>query len=293
LIKKLGEGTYGEAYSGLNINNHEKVVIKILNPDHFDIKTTKREALIMQILCHGQNILKIYDIVEEEEHKHPALVVEYIHATYYKELYPTLNTSDIKYYMKAFLQALEYVHQHQIIHRDIKPGNILIDPQQRKLRLIDFGFASFHYPGCKHGWAGTRMYVSPELIIGYEYYDYKVDIWSFGVMFAELIFNSETHHWFREHDRNQLLITIFQRVGLDQTKYFLNWMQSKNISYNATQWQEIIQTVTASIIITPPIVATTVEKEERKQPTWKEYVTDQNRDRATLEALEVLQHSLQ
>ena len=70
-------------------------------------------------------------------------------------------------------------------------------------------------------------------------------------------------------------------------------MQSKNISYNATQWQEIIQTVTASIIITPPIVATTVEKEERKQPTWKEYVTDQNRDRATLEALEVLQHSLQ
>ena len=89
LTKKLGHGAFGEAYLGLNIQK------------------------IMQILCGGPNIIKVYDLLQEAEHGHPAaIVLEYINAVYYKELYPTLNASDIQYYMKEFLIALKYMHEH-------------------------------------------------------------------------------------------------------------------------------------------------------------------------------------
>jgi casein kinase II subunit alpha len=112
LTKKLGHGAFGEAYLGLNIQKMERVVVKIIDPAMLDINTVKREALLMQILCGGPNIIKVYDLLQEAEHGYPAIVLEYINAVYYKELYPTLNASDIQYYMKEFLIALKYMHEH-------------------------------------------------------------------------------------------------------------------------------------------------------------------------------------
>lgn len=65
----------------------------------------------------------------------------------FKNLYLTLSEYEIRYYIYQLLKALDYCHSHGIMHRDVKPHNIMVDPSKRKLRLIDWGLAEFYRPG--------------------------------------------------------------------------------------------------------------------------------------------------
>jgi casein kinase II subunit alpha len=61
-------------------------------------------------------------------------------------LYPTLSDHDIRYYILELLKALEFCHSNGIMHRDVKPHNVMIDHEKRQLRLIDWGLAEFYHP---------------------------------------------------------------------------------------------------------------------------------------------------
>lgn len=75
-----------------------------------------------------------------------------------------------------------------IIHRDVKPGNVVIDHEQKKLRLIDWGLGTFHHPDVGHSLhVVTRPFKAPELLLEYYAYDYSSDMWSFGCMFASMV----------------------------------------------------------------------------------------------------------
>lgn len=63
-----------------------------------------------------------------------------------KVLYPQFTNYDVKYYIYEVLKALDYAHSNGIMHRDVKPHNVMIDHEQRKLRLIDWGLAEFYFP---------------------------------------------------------------------------------------------------------------------------------------------------
>ena len=65
----------------------------------------------------------------------------------FKVLYPTLTDYDIRFYIFELLKALDYCHSQGIMHRDVKPHNVMIDHQKRQLRLIDWGLAEFYMPG--------------------------------------------------------------------------------------------------------------------------------------------------
>lgn len=65
----------------------------------------------------------------------------------FRQLYKTFTDFDIRYYMFEILKALDYCHSKGIVHRDVKPHNIMIDHANRKLRLIDWGLAEFYHPG--------------------------------------------------------------------------------------------------------------------------------------------------
>jgi casein kinase II subunit alpha len=69
------------------------------------------------------------------------------HHTIMQVLYPTLTDMDIRYYIFQILRALDYSHSQGIMHRDVKPHNVMIDHAARKLRLIDWGLAEFYHPG--------------------------------------------------------------------------------------------------------------------------------------------------
>jgi len=91
--------------------------------------------------------------------------------------------------MKQLAQALEYLEKIQLMHRDIKPDNILIDICTNRLVLADFGSAKFYKDGETHAtYICSRFYRAPCLILDRNMYSTQIDIWSFGCVFAEFAY---------------------------------------------------------------------------------------------------------
>ncbi|KAK1682372.1 hypothetical protein QYE76_043220 [Lolium multiflorum] len=219
VVRKVGRGKYSEVFEGINVNNNEKCVIKILKP--VKKKKIKREIKILQNLCGGPNIVKLLDIVRDQHSKTPSLIFEYINNTDFKVLYPTLTDYDIRYYIYELLKALDYCHSQGIMHRDVKPHNVMIDHELRKLRLIDWGLAEFYHPGKEYNVrVASRYFKGPELLVDLQDYDYSLDMWSLGCMFAGMIFRKEP--FFYGHDNHDQLVKIAKVLGTDGLNAYLN-----------------------------------------------------------------------
>ncbi|XP_024977760.1 casein kinase II subunit alpha-4, chloroplastic-like isoform X2 [Cynara cardunculus var. scolymus] len=180
----------------------------------------KREIKILQNLCGGPNIVKLLDIVRDQQSKTPSLVFEYVNNTDFKVLYPTLTDYDIRYYIYELLKALDFCHSQGIMHRDVKPHNVMIDHSQRKLRLIDWGLAEFYHPGKEYNVrVASRYFKGPELLVDLQDYDYSLDLWSLGCMFAGMIFRKEP--FFFGQDNHDQLVKIAKVLGTDELNTYL------------------------------------------------------------------------
>ncbi|KAL4623721.1 casein kinase II subunit alpha isoform X1 [Arapaima gigas] len=212
LVRKLGRGKYSEVFEAINITNNEKVVVKILKP--VKKKKIKREIKILENLRGGPNLITLVDIVKDPVSRTPALVFEHVNNTDFKQLYQTLTDYDIRFYMYEILKALDYCHSMGIMHRDVKPHNVMIDHENRKLRLIDWGLAEFYHPGQEYNVrVASRYFKGPELLVDYQMYDYSLDMWSLGCMLASMIFRKEP--FFHGHDNYDQLVRIAKVLGTD------------------------------------------------------------------------------
>ncbi|KAK3551170.1 hypothetical protein QTP70_013885 [Hemibagrus guttatus] len=212
LVRKLGRGKYSEVFEAINITNNEKVVVKILKP--VKKKKIKREIKILENLRGGPNIISLLDIVKDPVSRTPALVFEHVNNTDFKQLYQTLSDYDIRFYMYEILKALDYCHSMGIMHRDVKPHNVMIDHEHRKLRLIDWGLAEFYHPNQEYNVrVASRYFKGPELLVDYQMYDYSLDMWSLGCMLASMIFRKEP--FFHGHDNYDQLVRIAKVLGTE------------------------------------------------------------------------------
>lgn len=219
VLRKIGRGKYSEVFEGVHTVSGGKCVVKILKP--VKKKKIKREIRILQNLCGGPNIVKLLDVVRDPETKTPSLIFEYINNTDFKTLYPTLADYDIRYYIAEILKALDYCHSQGIIHRDVKPHNVMIDHEQRRLRLIDWGLAEFYHPGREYNVrVASRYYKGPELLVDLQVYDYSLDIWSLGCMLAGMVFRTEP--FFQGSDNYDQLVKIARVLGTDEFFAYLD-----------------------------------------------------------------------
>lgn len=213
LVRKLGRGKYSEVFEGVNLKADSKCVVKILKP--VKKKKIKREIKILENLRGGTNIITLHDVVKDPISRTPALIFEYVNNTDFKQLYQTLTDMDIRYYLFELLRALDYCHSMGIMHRDVKPHNVMIDHEKRELRLIDWGLAEFYHPKQDYNVrVASRYFKGPELLVDYQCYDYSLDMWSLGCMLASMIFRKEP--FFHGHDNYDQLVRIAKVLGTEE-----------------------------------------------------------------------------
>lgn len=219
VVRKIGRGKYSEVFEGLNSLTNKPCVIKILKP--VKKKKIKREIKILENLCGGTNIITLLDTLRDPVSKTSSLIFEHVNNTDFKTLFPTLTDIDIRYYILELLKALDYCHSHGIMHRDVKPHNVMIDHKKRKLRLIDWGLAEFYHPKKEYNVrVASRYFKGPELLVNMRDYDYSLDMWSLGCMFAGMIFI--THPFFHGRDNYDQLVRIAKVLGSDSLNEYID-----------------------------------------------------------------------
>jgi len=265
VIRRLGGGRYSEVFEGVDMVNSDRCIIKVLKP--VAAKKINREIKVLRNITGGANIVALLDVVRDPTARYHSLIMEYIDNTEWKSLYPVLTEVDIKYYIFQLLKALDFVHSRGIMHRDVKPGNVMIDHRRRKLRLIDWGLAEFYHPGqTYHIRVGSRYYKGPELLVGYKEYDYSLDIWSVGCMLAGMLFRKE--HFFKGADNDDQLLKIMKVLGTDT---FDTYLQTHGIAFE-TDIEGLLQSYL-------------------RQP-WSRFINADNQQNATGEALDLLDKML-
>lgn len=227
IIQKIGRGKYSEVFTGVNVLNDGECVIKVLKP--VKIKKIHREIKILKNLTGGPNIVRLFDVVRDSASKIPALVFEKVNNVDFRVLYSKFTIDDIKFYFTQLLKALDYSHSMGIIHRDVKPQNVMIDPERRQLKLIDWGLADFYHPGTDFNVrVASRYHKGPELLVNLRQYDYSLDLWAVGAMIAAIVFKREP--FFKGKSNSDQLVKIAKVLG---TEDLMKYLQKYNLTLSS------------------------------------------------------------
>ncbi|VDC06518.1 unnamed protein product [Peniophora sp. CBMAI 1063] len=212
--KKVGEGMFAVVYQGREAATGRKVAIKKIKvgafKDGLDMSAI-REVKYLREMNHP-NIINLLDVFSSK--KNLNLVLEFLDSDLemiIRDRSLVFLPADIKSWMAMAFKGLEFCHRNFILHRDLKPNNLLLG-SDGQLKVADFGLArDFADPGYKMTCQViTRWYRPPELLFGSRYYSSDVDIWSMGCIFAELMLRIP--YLPGESDMDQLK-TIFRALG--------------------------------------------------------------------------------
>ncbi|XP_062210692.1 probable serine/threonine-protein kinase At1g54610 isoform X3 [Phragmites australis] len=194
-LNKIGSGTYSNVYRARDTVTGRIVALKKVRFDNLEPESVKfmaREILILRRLDHP-NVVKLEGLVTSRMSCSLYLVFEYME----HDLAGLAASPDVKFtlpqikcYMQQLLSGLEHCHDNNVLHRDIKGSNLLLD-NNGILKIADFGLAAFFDPRHKRPMTSrvvTLWYRPPELLLGATDYGVGVDLWSAGCILAELLY---------------------------------------------------------------------------------------------------------
>ncbi|GMH16192.1 hypothetical protein Nepgr_018033 [Nepenthes gracilis] len=194
-IKPIGRGAYGVVCSSINRETNEKVAIKKINnafENRVDALRTLRELKLLRHLRH-ENVIALKDVmlpVHRKNFKDVYLVSELMDTDLHQIIKSSqaLTNDHCQYFLFQLLRGLKYLHSANILHRDLKPGNLLINANC-DLKICDFGLArtSVGQGQFMTEYVVTRWYRAPELLLCCDKYGTSIDVWSVGCIFAELL----------------------------------------------------------------------------------------------------------
>ncbi|XP_027961581.1 serine/threonine-protein kinase SIK3 isoform X6 [Eumetopias jubatus] len=188
--RTIGKGNFAVVKRATHLVTKAKVAIKIIDKTQLDEENLKkifREVQIMKMLCHP-HIIRLYQVMETERMIY--LVTEYASGG---EIFDHLVAhgrmaeKEARRKFKQIVAAVYFCHCRNIVHRDLKAENLLLDANLN-IKIADFGFSNLFTPGqLLKTWCGSPPYAAPELFEGKEYDGPKVDIWSLGVVLYVLV----------------------------------------------------------------------------------------------------------
>uniref|UniRef100_A0A914V5Z0 Glycogen synthase kinase-3 n=1 Tax=Plectus sambesii TaxID=2011161 RepID=A0A914V5Z0_9BILA len=247
--KVIGNGSFGVVYSAKLVDSSEMVAIKKVLQDK---RFKNRELQIMRKLEH-QNIVKLkyffYSSGEKKDELYLNLILEYIPETvyrvarHYSKQRQTIPTLYIKLYMYQLFRALAYIHSLGICHRDIKPQNLLLDPETAILKLCDFGSAKHLVRGEPNvSYICSRYYRAPELIFGATDYSTNIDVWSAGTVLAELLLGQPIFPGDSGVDQLVEIIKVLGTPSREQIQQMNpNYTEFKFPQIKAHPWQKVFR----------------------------------------------------
>ena len=182
-IKYIGKGIFSQVYLVEDVETKKQYAMKcIFIKNNEDI--IERELKIMQMMNHP-NIVKYIEVIREKEEI--KVIMEYCKNgdldCYVRGR--KMNEKGAWYYLYQILQGINYLHSKNIMHRDLKPQNILVD-DNNVCKIADFGFAKIQENDMINTMCGSPMYMAPEIIKHQEYSE-KADIWSCGIIFYQML----------------------------------------------------------------------------------------------------------
>jgi serine/threonine protein kinase len=236
--KSMGEGTFGIVYLATDAIDHTYVALKKFRSrkpqDGIDYNTIQ-EIRQLSELSHP-NILRFIGVYSWEGSLY--IATEYLPVSLAALINPTdkssvLSAADRKCIMRMILEGLRYLHENWILHRDLKPGNLLLSAGGI-LKLIDFGLSTDYPPdfGEMISQVVTQWYRAPELCFGARYYGPAVDMWSVGCIFAEMLLGEPFLPGANDIEQLQLIADKFGPVvwpGCDRLPGFIKFVPSKPV----------------------------------------------------------------
>lgn len=222
LYEEVGQGVSANVYRALCIPFNEIVAVKVLDLEkcNSNLDGVRREAQIMSLIDHPNVLKACCSFIVD----HTLWVVmpymsggSCLHIM--KSAYPDgFEEQIIATFLREVLKALEYLHNHGHIHRDVKAGNILVDASGA-VKLADFGVSACMFDSgdrqrSRNTFVGTPCWMAPEVMEQLHGYDFKADIWSFGITALEL---AHGHAPFSKYPPMKVLLMTLQNAppGLD------------------------------------------------------------------------------
>ncbi|XP_033757951.1 serine/threonine-protein kinase SIK1-like [Pecten maximus] len=188
--RTIGKGNFAVVKLGKHRITKSEVAIKIIDKTQLDennLQKIYREVQIMKLLSHP-NIIKLYQVMETKNMLY--LVSEYApngEIFDYIARHGRMTELEARKKFWQIILAVEYCHNHHVVHRDLKAENLLLDANMN-IKIADFGFGNFFKTG-EHlaTWCGSPPYAAPEVFEGKKYLGPQIDIWSLGVVLYVLV----------------------------------------------------------------------------------------------------------
>ncbi|KAJ7544962.1 hypothetical protein O6H91_09G100600 [Diphasiastrum complanatum] len=224
-LEKVGEGTYGKVYKARDKKTGRLVALKKtrLEMEEEGVPSTAlREVSLLQMLSQSIYVVRLLCVEHIDKKGKPLLylVFEFLDTDLkkYIDLHGRGNSGSplpdktIKSFMYQLCKGVAHCHSHGVMHRDLKPQNLLVDKEKGLLKIADLGLGrAFTVPlkSYTHEIV-TLWYRAPEVLLGATHYSIPVDIWSVGCIFAEL---SRKQPLFPGDSELQQLLHIFRVLG--------------------------------------------------------------------------------
>ena len=225
-MKLVGTGGSGAVYSAIDAETEQRVAVKrLLLGDQMNCRAALREVKVLKKMDH-ENILKLTKVVDSEglpfqdgslENFKEATELFLVEELLDSDLHHILESNGklredyVKLFLYQLLRGLKYIHSANIVHRDVKPSNILVDTKTLLLSLGDFGRSRIIDPAYSHNGylthrISTMWYKAPELLLNASIYDSSVDIWAAGCVFAEMLLGKPLFEGQHEIDQLELIL---------------------------------------------------------------------------------------